>query len=307
VYEQFFGFDARPFDLTPDPRFLVMTDLHREALSNLDYGITSHKGVTLLLGEAGTGKTTIIRAAMAKQPERSHCVHLHNPALSRAEFVQMLAAQFSLSPRARASKADLLLEFEQLLQRRRDAHETTVLIVDEAQALSPEMLEEIRLLTNIERDAEKLLLLIIAGQPEFAGRLNDPSLRQLKQRIALRCELRPLTLVESSKYVASRIAAVGGAPAKVFTREAVVVLHEYSRGIPRTINVLADNALLGAFASGETIVSRRRVLEACNDFDISRPAPPAHEDALRPKASHAGEALSMSDVHAVDSAISARQ
>jgi general secretion pathway protein A len=307
VYQQFFGFDARPFDLTPDPRFLVMTDLHREALSNLEYGIASRKGVTLLLGEAGTGKTTIIRAAMAKQPERSHCVHLYNPALSRAEFVQMLAAQFSLSSRARTSKTDLLLEFEQLLQRRRDANETTVLIVDEAQALSPEMLEEIRLLTNIERDAEKLLLLIIAGQPEFASRLNDPSLRQLKQRIALRCELRPLTLVESSKYVASRIAAVGGAPAKVFTREAVVVLHEYSRGVPRTINVLADNALLGAFASGEAIVSRRRVLEACNDFDIARPAPPAQDDALRPKASHSGEPLSISDVHAVDSAISARQ
>lgn len=305
MYQQFFGFDARPFDLTPDPRFLVMTELHREALSNLDYAIASRKGVTLLLGEAGTGKTTIIRAAMARQLERSHCVHLHNPALSRDEFVQMLAAQFSLSRSARTSKADLLLEFEQLLQRRRDANETTVLIVDEAQALSAEMLEEIRLLTNIERDAEKLLLLIIAGQPEFATRLNDPSLRQLKQRIALRCELRPLTLVESSKYVASRIAAVGGSPAKVFTREAVVALHEYSRGIPRTINVLADNALLGAFASGETIVSRRRVLEACSDFDISRPAQPVHDEPLRSSASRSGEPLSVSEAHAVDSAMPA--
>src|SRR5436190_20064990 len=133
MYEEFYGLDSRPFDLTPDPRYLVLTSVHREALSNLEYAIGSRKGVTLLLGDAGTGKTTIIRAAISRQPARSHCVHLHNPALTRAEFVQMLAAQFSLSDRARTSKADMLLELEQLLRKRYEAQETTVLIVDEAQ------------------------------------------------------------------------------------------------------------------------------------------------------------------------------
>ena len=148
-----------------------------------------------------------------------------------------------------------------------------MLIVDEAQSLPSELLEEVRLLTNIETDAEKLLSLVIAGQPELAKRLAEHSLRQLKQRIALRCELRPLTLRETGAYVASRIAAAGGVPAKVFTREAVMLIHEYSRGIPRTINVIADNALLGGFATGQHTVTRQLVLEACADFDIAGAAP----------------------------------
>lgn len=305
MYEEFYGLDARPFDLTPDPRYLVLTAVHREALSNLEYAIGSRKGVTVLLGEAGTGKTTIIRSAIARQPARSHCVHLHNPALTRSEFVQMLAAQFSLSERARASKTDLLIELEQLLRVRRDAQEATVLIVDEAQTLTHELLEEVRLLTNMETDAEKLLSLVIAGQPEFASRLAEPSLRQLKQRIALRCELRPLTLLETCAYVAGRITAAGGIPAKMFTREAVILIHEYARGIPRTINVIADNALLGGFATGQRTVTRQRVVEACADFDIAPPAAPAREPApvAGLTSSRSSDTLSSLELRAVDSAI----
>src|SRR4051794_26088572 len=180
MYEQFYGLDARPFDLTPDPRYLVLTKVHQEALSNLEYAVASRKGVTLLLGEAGTGKTTIIRAAISRQPKPICSVYLPNPALSRAEFMQMLAAQFSLSERARTSKADLLLELEELLRRRHAIQETTVLIVDEAQSLPLELLEEVRLLTNIETNSEKLLSLVLLGQPELATRLNEHSLRQLK-------------------------------------------------------------------------------------------------------------------------------
>src|SRR6185295_10829160 len=194
MYESFFGFRELPFDLTPDPRYMVATACHREALSNVEYAISSRKGLTLLLGEAGIGKTTVIRAAIAKQPEKIHCVHLHNPALNRDEFVEMLSARFNLSERARTSKSGLLLELEELLRQRNAANETTVLIVDEAQSLPLELLEEIRLLSNIETDYEKLLSVIIAGQPELATRLNDQSLRQLKQRVALRCQLKPLTL-----------------------------------------------------------------------------------------------------------------
>ena len=273
MYERFYGLNARPFDLTPNPRYLVLTSQHGEALSNLAYAIENRTGVTLLLGEAGTGKTTVIRAAIERQPTVTHCVHLPNPALTRAEFVQMLAARFSLSERARRSKTDLLLELEQLFQRHHDAGDRTVLIVDEAQSLSPVLLEEIRLLSNIEANDRKLLTIVIAGQPELATRLNDQSLRQLKQRIALRCELRPLPLRECGVYISSRIVAAGGIPAEMFTREAVTLIHEFSRGIPRTINVIADNALLGGFAKGQRFVTRDLVREVCRDFDIT-PTPP---------------------------------
>ena len=131
MYEQFYELDARPFDLSPDPRYLVATTIHREAISNLEYGIASRKGITLLVGEAGTGKTTAIRAAIERQPARTHCVHLHNPALTRDEFIKMLAAQFSLSPQAQVSKTDLLLELEVLLRKRRETGETTILIVEQ--------------------------------------------------------------------------------------------------------------------------------------------------------------------------------
>lgn len=268
MYESFFGFDERPFDLTPNPRYLVLTDAHREALSNLEYAIASKKGVTLLLGEAGTGKTTIIRAALQRQPERVHCVHLQNPALNRTEFVEMLATRFELSPRAATSKTALLLELEALLAARRASGESSVLVVDEAQSLPLELLEEIRLLANIETNDEKLLSVILAGQPELADRLNERSLRQLKQRVALRCQLCALTLQESRAYIAGRIRAAGGVGAQTFTREAVVLMHERANGIPRTLNVIADNALLTGFAAAQRPVNTQFVLEVCRDLDL---------------------------------------
>jgi hypothetical protein len=176
----------------------VLTAAHREALSSIEYGIASRKGITLLVGEAGLGKTTVIRAALARAQSRVHCVHLHNPALTRDEFIEMLAAMFDLSAAARRSKAVLLLELESLLRQREAAGETTVLIVDEAQSLPLELLEEVRLLANIETNERKLLSVIMAGQPELAARLNEQALRQLKQRVALRCTLRPLTAQETA-------------------------------------------------------------------------------------------------------------
>lgn len=275
MYEAFFGFRERPFDLTPSPRFMVMTESHREALRNLEYGIASRKGITLLVGEAGAGKTTVIRAAIEKQSTLVHSVHVNNPTLSRAEFVEMLAAKFDLSERATQSKTALLAELEQLLLERRQRDETTVLVVDEAQSLPLELLEEIRLLANIETNDEKLLSVIIAGQPEIAARLNGQDLRQLKQRVALRCELRPLTKPETEAYVSGRIRAAGGVGAQVFTREAVGVLYEASHGLPRLINVIADNALLGGFAAGVRPVGRELVLDVCRDFDLIRRLEPA--------------------------------
>jgi len=305
VYETFYGLTARPFDLTPDPRFLVVTEVHQEALSNLEYAIASRKGITLLVGEAGTGKTTVIRAAIEKQSERIHCVHLHNPALTRAEFVEMLAAQFSLSERARTSKSDLLLELEGLLKARRAAGETTVLVVDEAQSLPSELLDEIRLLSNIETADEKLVCLIVAGQPEIAQRINGPAFRQFKQRIALRCQLRPLNLNESVGYIAGRIRSAGGVPAQVFTREAVVLVYEHSRGIPRVMNVLADNALVGGFAAQERPVRMQLVRDVCMDFDIAAPESIAPSRPTGAMPARARQPLSASDERVLDASVAA--
>jgi general secretion pathway protein A len=284
MYEQFFELRERPFDLTPSPRFLVLTDSHREALRNLEYGIGSRKGITLLIGEAGAGKTTIIRSAVEHLSMRVHCVHINNPTLSRAEFVEMLAAKFALSEHASHSKAAMLAELESLLRQRRELGDTTVLIVDEAQSLPLDLLEEIRLLANIETDNEKLLSVIIAGQPELATRLNNTELRQLKQRVALRCELRPLGRQETESYIAGRIRAAGGVASHVFTREAVALIHEAAQGLPRTINVVADNALLGGFAAGVRPVGTDIVLEVCRDFDLlkGRPEMPRAVQATTP-------------------------
>jgi len=288
MYEQFYGFRERPFDLTPNPRYLVLTDSHREAVSNLEYGIASRKGLTLLIGEAGSGKTTVIRTAVERQPSRVQCVHLHNPTLSREEFVEMLATRFGLSAEATKSKTAMLLELEALLKKRHELGETTVLIVDEAQSLPLELLEEIRLLANIETDYEKLLSVIIAGQPELATRLNDQSLRQLKQRVALRCQLRPLTLQETAGYIAGRIRAAGGVGAQVFTREAVALIHEHAQGIPRTISVIADNALLGGFAAGQRPVGSQIVRDVCRDFDLASAMAAAEHAAEAPAAAGTG-------------------
>jgi general secretion pathway protein A len=274
MYEAFFGFRERPFDLTPNPRYLVLTESHREALSNLEYGIASRKGITLLIGEAGSGKTTVIHTAIERQPGRVHCVYLHNPTLTRPEFVEMLAVRFGLSERAAQSKTVLLLELEALLKERREKDETTVLVVDEAQSLPLDLLEEIRLLANIETNTEKLLSVIIAGQPELVPRLNERALRQFKQRVALRCELRALTFQETVEYIGGRIVAAGGVAGQVFTREAVALIHQRAQGLPRTISVIADNALLGGFAAGQQPVSVELVREVCRDFDIAPPDEP---------------------------------
>src|SRR3954470_3748231 len=269
MYQRFYGLRELPFELTPNPAFLFLSGQHREALSNLEYGLSSAKPVTVLIGEAGTGKTTLLRAALESERCRNvRCVYLNNPALTREEFVQMLAERFDLTPEAARSKAVLLSELETLLKQRRLGGETTALVVDEAQSLSVELLEEVRLLANIETATQKLLPLILAGQPELAERLNDPVLRQLKQRVALRCEIAPFDLQETAGYIAMRVRTAGGEASRLFTREAVTLIHEFSHGIPRTISVMCDNALVSGMALGRQPVDRGIVMEVSADFDL---------------------------------------
>ena len=283
MYLEFYGLDALPFELSPDPRYLLLTESHREALANLQYGISARKSLTLITGEAGTGKTTLINAALSSASCReARIVHLSNSTLSRDEFVEFLAARFGLSPEAERSKARLLAELEHELLQRRAQGVTTALVIDEAQCLERELLEEIRLLSNIETPSEKLLPLVLVGQPEFAERLNLPSLRQLKQRVALRCELGTLSAVETAAYVAGRMRIAGGEASVVFTRDALEEIHRFSLGIPRMISVICDNSLVSGFASGITPITAELVREVCADFDLSRT--PHDRGASRPPA-----------------------
>jgi len=269
MYQRYYGLRELPFELSPNPKYLYLTAQYREALSNLEYGLFSAKALTVLIGEAGTGKTTLLRAALeSERCANVRCVYLNNPALTRAEFVSILVSRFGLAPEVGESKAAFLEALEPVLRKRRDQGEITALIVDEAQTLSYELLEEVRLLANMETSAEKLLPLVLAGQPELNDRFEEQALRQLKQRIALRCELTPLDLNETAAYIAARIRVAGGVPSKLFTREAVTVIHEYSRGIPRIISVICDNALVSSVAMDQQPVDRGIVVEVCRDFRL---------------------------------------
>ena len=268
MYERYYGFREAPFELTANPKFLFFTAQHREALCHLEYGLSAAKPVTVLIGDAGTGKSTLLRAALDSDMCRHvRCVVIDNPTLTRAEFFETLAARFDIA-HSDKSKASLLGSLDTMVRKRHSRKEVTALVVDEAQALPDEILEEIRLLANLETPTSKLLPLVLAGQPELAGRLNQPNLRQLKQRIALRCELKPLELADTAAYIASRIRTAGGNPANIFTREAVTLIHEHSHGLPRIISVICDNALTSGFALDQRPVDGDVVREVCRDFDL---------------------------------------
>jgi type II secretory pathway predicted ATPase ExeA len=272
MYQAFCGLRERPFELTPNPQYLFFSARHREALSTLEYGLAAAKSLTVLLGDVGTGKTTLIRAAL----ESERCRHVRgitisNPGLTRDEFIAMLATRCELSPVACRSKAVLLVELERVLAMRRARGEVMALIVDEAQRLDPDLLEEIRLLGNLETPTDKLLPLVLAGQPEFAEQLERPGMRQVKQRVALRCELSRFELAETAACIAHRIITAGGTPSELFTLEAVTLIHEIARGVPRTISVLCDNALMCAMAQDRKPVDHQMVLEVAKDLNFEMP------------------------------------
>jgi type II secretory pathway predicted ATPase ExeA len=286
MYERYYGLQERPFDLSPNPRFLFLSKRHREALTHLQYGLTGRPGLTVLIGEAGTGKTTLVRTALQSlNGSMSGTVHLSNPTLTRAEFFEYLAAGFHFPPEAGQSKTRFLKELETALASHPADRAPLALIVDEAQSLPYELLEEIRLLTNLESATGRALAVALVGQPELGARLNDANLRQLKQRITLRCELAPLDLPETAAYMAARVRVAGGTAETIFTKDAVIAIHEQSGGIPRTISVICDNALVNGFAGDFKPIGRQIVMEVCRDFHLGTPdhKPPARE-AVSPSA-----------------------
>jgi general secretion pathway protein A len=270
MYERFYGLRERPFELKPDPRFLFLSHQHHEALTHLNYGLSGRPGITLVVGDAGTGKSTLIRAALqGAQTNGSRVAVLANPTLTRTEFYEHLSGALRFSPDAATSKTTFLREMDAALLACHEAGGILALVVDEAQSLPNELLEELRLLTNAGGEAGRSLTLVLVGQPELAERLNDPSLRQLKQRIALRAQLTAFALKDTAGYIAARITVAGGRADHVFTRDAVLAIHDASRGLPRVISVLCDNALVTGFASNIRPVGSAVVADVCADFDMS--------------------------------------
>jgi general secretion pathway protein A len=267
VYAEFYGLKELPFALTPDPRFIYFTPSHTEVMANLHYGIESGKGLVVVTGEVGTGKTTILRWMMQRLDRTVLVAYIFNPRLSVPEFYQHVATLLDIQKWE--TKSELLLELGKALESRHSRGLRTVLIIDEAQGLSPHVLEEIRLLSNFESDTAKQLQIVLTGQPELRDVLNNPDLRQLKQRIALRCVIKPLPNVEETdRYITSRLLVAGAERTDVFSPSAIDYIFRCSEGIPRNINNLCDNALLAAYAAGETTVGRGIIEDIAETFDM---------------------------------------
>lgn len=267
MYAEFYGLRELPFALTPDPRFIYFTPSHTEVMANLHYGIESGKGLVVVTGEVGTGKTTILRWMMQRLDRTVLVAYIFNPRLSVPEFYQHVAAL--LDVQKWETKSELLMELGRGLESRHSRGLRTVLIIDEAQGLSPHVLEEIRLLSNFESDTAKQLQIVLTGQPELREVLNDPDLRQLKQRIALRCVIKPLpSIEETERYITSRLLVAGAERTAIFSPDAIDYIFRCSDGIPRTINNLCDNALLAGYAAGESTIDRSIVEEVADTFDM---------------------------------------
>jgi general secretion pathway protein A len=268
MYKKFFGLKENPFNVNPDPRYLYLTPNTQEALACLTYGIETRKGFILLTGEVGTGKTTLINKLLEwLHKERVFTAFVFNPRLSVSQFFDFMMADFGIPCESR-QKGQMLLKLNQWLLDRYQAGERAVLVVDEAQNLSPQMLEEIRLLTNLETSTEKLLQIVLAGQPELEQKLNQPQLRQLRQRITLRAKTRQLTLEETQGYIQERMRIAGAENPDIFSPEAIVAVHRFARGIPRVTNLLCEHALVSSFADQKNPVPPEIVEDVAHDFDL---------------------------------------
>ena len=269
MYLQFYGLQDIPFSLTPDPRFLYFTASHREVMANLHYGIQHGKGLIVVTGEVCTGKTTMLRAMLSRLDRSVLTANIFNPGLTVPEFYEHLAADFELGPYT--SKSDLLMKLGRMLMMRHSRGLRTVVILDEAHGLSRELMEEVRLLLNFETYTEKQLQIILVGQPELRAALNRPELRQLKQRISLRCEIKPLKADEVSAYIRTRLKVAGATRLDLFTANAVALIYRASEGIPRLINNICDNALLNGFATNARLISSQIIAEVAESLDLLQP------------------------------------
>jgi general secretion pathway protein A len=281
VYNAFFGFSESPFNLSPDPAFFYRSEQHEEALANLVYGVQGRKGFIVLSGEVGTGKTTMLECLRDYlESQFIEFAFIFNSRINSDQFFEMIAYDLDL-PCARTSKTEVLFALNQLLVEQAQDGRTVVLIVDEAHNLEWDVLEEIRLLGNLENRNGKLLQIILAGQPELDRKLDAPNLRQLKQRIVLRCNLQPFTLRDAVEYIESRLEHAGMPNQRVFSEELMAEVHLRSQGIPRLINGICDNLLLHAFAAEIKTCSVDMLDEVCRDMRLEWPGSRRHRSRVR--------------------------
>jgi general secretion pathway protein A len=273
MYRRFYGFTKRPFGLTPDPNFLYLTSGHRDALAQLTYGVEEKKGFILLTGEVGTGKTTLLRTLLSRLPPSTAVAYVVNSTLSFDELLEYLLADLGV-PKSGPRQAQRLMALYHFLIEQQRAGSNNVLILDEAQNLDLQALEQIRLLSNFETTSEKLVQIVLAGQPELRRRLALPELRQLRQRIALRCTIQPMTPDETRGYIAERLRAAGGSP-RLFTADAVQMIITSSRGVPRVVNILCDHCLLAGYANDARHIDAAIARLAIEYFDEQEDRPAA--------------------------------
>jgi len=247
MYKSFFGLRALPFGASPDPRFLFLRPQIREALACLQYGIAARKGFVVMTGEVGTGKTTLLRAVLETFAKgRISTAFISNPRLDVLDFFEFVLTEFGIPPKAR-TKSGMLLQFNSWLIERFRAHQLCVIVIDEAQNLTWELLEEIRLLSNLETSSEKLVQIVLSGQPELEEMLLNPKIRQLRQRVSLWARTHSLTGEETQDYIGERL-RIAGASVPVLMPEAMELVYHYSKGIPRIINLICEHALINAYA-----------------------------------------------------------
>lgn len=268
MYKSFYGLKENPFNVNPDPRFLYMTKQIEESLTGLMYGIQTRKGFITLTGEVGTGKTTLVNRLLDWLHRRNaRTAFLFNSRMNSSQLFDFILAEFDIHCESKSKSQQLMKLNSWLLDRYRDG-ETVVLIIDEAQNLTYPVLEEIRLLTNLETSTEKLLQIVLSGQPELEEKLKLPQLRQLRQRIMLRCRTTPFLQEQTQEYILERLRIAGAAGAPIFSAKAIEAVHVYSMGIPRVINLLCEHSLVNAFADQMRPIQPKVVEDVAHEFQL---------------------------------------
>ncbi len=266
MYKQFYNLKEKPFEITPDPRFLYLSQSHREALAHLTYAVKERKGFTVITGEVGTGKTTLIQTLLSRLDGNTRTAYVFNPNLGSTDFIQYVCQDFGLRAQKK-SKGQYISYLHSFLLDCYAKNENALLIIDEAQNLDPKLLEEVRLLTNLETPKSKLLQVILMGQPELNAVLDDPQYRQLKQRISLRYHMHPLNKEGMKRYIIYRLIKAGADDTRLFTPKALDRIYSYSKGIPRLVNIVSDNALLNGYATNQKMIGDRIIREVIQNLE----------------------------------------